>query len=662
LTRTETILLACLIVLVIIFGGVYASLTSSINALSKSISELSSKVDELSGKVNTLTGEVRKLPEAIRGVVPPPTPPTPPTPPAPPAKLGEFHFACGWPKPPAYHGNPFGPGGVGGAYWFIYEPLAYYIPANMTFIKALAESWETKDTSLVVHLRKDAYWHDGKPVTSKDVKTTWALVGAVWARRTWQFIKSIETPDDYTVIFHLTIKPSPLLQVMLLTQPILAPDHIFGKFTDRALEVIELAKKVWALQAAGKEVPEDLMTEYKDKRTALTKDVREIKPGLPVGNGAFKVVKVTETEMLLEKFDKHYLANKIMFGKIRAYYWTANEVVWSYLMAGKIDCAHPATPPDVVKQILATEPRMHHILVTDLSQFAIAFNLRIKPFSDINFRKAIAYAVNRVKMREVGYFWALDTPYAHGVLPSMQSIWLPEDVLAKFTKYEYDPKKAEEILRAAGYKKGPDGYWRTPEGEVIELEVTCPAGYSDWVLALDELVRQLNEFGIKAEARPIPNPTFWPTAHSGKLGMHLNWFCGWAGTGDPYTGYYDLFFGDRSKDTGVGTGANGLGLVNKEFDTPWGKAIPAELMEQLLVETDPEKRKEIVWKLAYIVNENLWEIPWAEKRLQIFYLDGVRATGWPAPTDPVWTLYPGGAERLMYVLITHGVIKPVVTG
>ncbi|RLE72888.1 MAG: ABC transporter substrate-binding protein, partial [Thermoprotei archaeon] len=247
-------------------------------------------------------------------------------------------------------------------------------------------------------------------------------------------------------------------------------------------------------------------------------------------------------------------------------------------------------------------------------------------------------------------------------LPSFQDQWLPEDVLAKFTKYEYDPAKAEEILKAAGYYKGDDGYWRTPDGKLIELEVTCPAGYSDWVLALDELVRQLNEFGIKAEARPIPNPTFWPTAHSGKLGLHLNWFCCWWGTGDPYTGYYDLFFGDRSLDTGVGTGADGLGLVNQEFDTPWGKAVPGQLVEQLLVETDPEKRKEIVWKLAYIVNENLWEIPWAEKRLQIYYLDGVRATGWPLPDDPVWTLYPGGGERVAYVLISRGILKPVISG
>ncbi len=635
MTKLETGLVVALIILVLIFGAAFVS-------LSMRISELSASLTNISGKIDTLSSEVKGIPEAIKGI----THPTKPT------KLAEFVIAGGWPMPPGYHGNPFGPGGVGSCYRFIHEPLYYYIPGNASFLPALAVSVEDKGKVLVVHLRKNVTWHDGKPFTSKDVKTTWALVGALWSNKAWRYIDKIETPDDYTVNFYLTRTVSPLLKITILTQPIVAADHLFGKWTDKALNVVSLMKQIWDLQAAGKEVPKDLMDKYNNLKTPLLKEVQAFKPGKPTGTGAFMLDKVTTSVLVLKKFDNHWATNKIMVGTVRILRWTSNEVVWAYHMARKIDASHAAATPDVVKQLL-NDPNLHFMLTSDLSQFAIAFNTRVAPFNDINFRKAIAYAIDRKKMREVGNYYAMDEVYAHGVLPSMQSQWLPNDVLAKLTKYEYNPSKAEAILKAAGYKKGSDGYWRTPDGKTINIEVTCPAGYSDWVLALDELVRQLNSFGIKAESRPIPNPVFWSRAHAGKLGMHLNWFCSWAGTGDPYTGYYDLYYGDRSKDTGV--------PANKTFDTPWGKAVPSQLVDQLLIEKDPAKRKEIVWKLAYITNEYLWEIPWAEKRIQIYYLDGVRVTGWPLPTDPVWTLCPGGIERAYYVMIISGMLKPAAS-
>jgi len=51
-------------------------------------------------------------------------------------------------------------------------------------------------------------------------------------------------------------------------------------------------------------------------------------------------------------------------------------------------------------------------------------------------------------------------------------------------------------------------------------------------------------------------------------------------------------------------------------------------------------------------------IPFVEKRLMIFYLDGVRATGWPAPDDPLWLLSPGGAERGYCTLLVEGIVQP----
>lgn len=57
------------------------------------------------------------------------------------------------------------------------------------------------------HLRGDAFWHDGTPVTSRDVAFTYRLMMHpdinVETRQGWDVIDRVETPDDHTVIFRL---------------------------------------------------------------------------------------------------------------------------------------------------------------------------------------------------------------------------------------------------------------------------------------------------------------------------------------------------------------------------------------------------------------------------------------------------------------------------
>ncbi|HVZ60601.1 MAG TPA: ABC transporter substrate-binding protein, partial [Terriglobales bacterium] len=72
----------------------------------------------------------------------------------------------------------------------------------------LAESWETPDPlTWIFHLRKGVKFHDGRPLTSRDVKWTFdsILNGTLRTpkRGTFEFVKELEAPDDATVVFHL---------------------------------------------------------------------------------------------------------------------------------------------------------------------------------------------------------------------------------------------------------------------------------------------------------------------------------------------------------------------------------------------------------------------------------------------------------------------------
>ena len=72
----------------------------------------------------------------------------------------------------------------------------------------LANSWDIPDPlTYVFHLRRGARFHDGQPLTARDVKWTFdsLLSGKLRTSKTSTYapVDHIDAPDDYTVVFHL---------------------------------------------------------------------------------------------------------------------------------------------------------------------------------------------------------------------------------------------------------------------------------------------------------------------------------------------------------------------------------------------------------------------------------------------------------------------------
>ena len=82
---------------------------------------------------------------------------------------------------------------------------------NLKIEGDLAESWEVAKDGLTYtfKLRKGVKFHDGSDFTADDIKATYERIinppdGVISARKAQhQDIKSIETPDPYTVVFKL---------------------------------------------------------------------------------------------------------------------------------------------------------------------------------------------------------------------------------------------------------------------------------------------------------------------------------------------------------------------------------------------------------------------------------------------------------------------------
>ena len=87
---------------------------------------------------------------------------------------------------------------------------------DLNVAPGLAERWEVPDPlTFVFHLHRGAKFHNGRPVTSHDVKWTFdsLLQGKIRSTKaaTYRFVDHIEAPDDVTVVFHMKEQDSTLL-------------------------------------------------------------------------------------------------------------------------------------------------------------------------------------------------------------------------------------------------------------------------------------------------------------------------------------------------------------------------------------------------------------------------------------------------------------------
>ena len=149
-----------------------------------------------------------------------------------------------WENPPVYNGNPYAPGGVGHAVYYIYGKLALYKPLENEFQPYLAESWTEENNKLTVKIKDGIFWDDGEPFTSKDVQAQFIISGGMTGlTNVWDYLESIETPDTHTVVFNFDNPGVNVVKNYILTEPLKTPYHVFEKWYPESFALIEMRKE-----------------------------------------------------------------------------------------------------------------------------------------------------------------------------------------------------------------------------------------------------------------------------------------------------------------------------------------------------------------------------------------------------------------------------------
>jgi peptide/nickel transport system substrate-binding protein len=435
----------------------------------------------------------------------------------------------------------------------IYNKLLSY-DENYNVVPELCTSWEVSPDAKIYtfHLRKDVLWHDGVKFTSADVKWHYELMaaGKPIVTPTTPFLKdlvSIETPDDYTVIFKFSTftRPDPFGFVSVASDQFILPKHIYDG-TD-----MEKNPANWA----------------------------------PIGTGPFKLTEyVRDQYMVLEANDKYFLGRPYL-DKIIVTYYKSNAAALIALEGGEIDLisGKVGVPPSEM-------PRLQQVQgITTGGEVAlgsrrITFNFRSEAIAkhpwlaDVRVRRAFSYAIDREAIVEHVYYGFAKPAYTT-ILEHMPLWYNPST-----SKYTYNPAEAERLLDEAGYKRGANGIR-------FSFEIVCIEGDINMM----EVIKQyLSDVGIEMILKLTEYTAFSQVYEKGAEGL-LDYAAGEGNMGvgpDPGTQLHRWMQGSMAGLAGMNMGFYNNSRVNELLDI--GKST-----------MDYEKRKAAYFELQTIVDSEM---------------------------------------------------------
>jgi peptide/nickel transport system substrate-binding protein len=246
-------------------------------------------------------------------------------------------------------------------------------------------------------------------------------------------------------------------------------------------------------------------------------------------------------------------------------------------------------------------------------------NLTAPGLNDVAVRQAMAYAIDRNKVGQVGEYG--EEPGANQsdiALPTF-SAWLDSSAAAKYN-YGYDPAKAKQVLQQAGYTMGSNGIF-AKNGKQLSFSVINIGGFSDWVASMSVIQQELKAVGIQITPNNLAQNDFLSRLYSGNYQLAY-----YAQTGGP-TPYYEFrqwLYSANSAPIGKNAASNWERYSNPATDT---------LLNSYAATTDTATQHQIVDQLQQTVLSDVPFIP-ITGDVAWFQYNTATFTGWPTPSDP----------------------------
>jgi peptide/nickel transport system substrate-binding protein len=343
----------------------------------------------------------------------------------------------------------------------------------------VAERWEIPDPrTYIFHLRRDVRFHDGRPLTSRDVKWTLDSIrnGSLITLKatTYKFIEHIDAPDDSTLVIHLSEPDGTLLYNL--------SEGAFGI------------------------VPYGSNKQFSSN---------------PIGSGPFRFVRNDpDSQVILDRYE-NYWSERARVDRVRFAVVPDETTRALELRKGSADVSASGSLTADTVSALRRDPKLDVDQQPGTVLAYLAFNLRDPILKDVRVRQALAYAIDRGPI--LHYLFGDAGRLAESVLPPEHWAYDPN-----LPRYTHDPAKANTLLDAAGYR-------RDRHGVRFHLLMKTSTQESTRLLAA-VLQQQLRAVGIALDIRSFEFATFYADVNQGSFQLYsLRWI---GGNEDPDIFYY----------------------------------------------------------------------------------------------------------------------------
>jgi peptide/nickel transport system substrate-binding protein len=205
------------------------------------------------------------------------------------------------------------------------------------------------------------------------------------------------------------------------------------------------------------------------------------------------------------------------------------------------------------------------------------------------------------------------------VLPTFAP-WLDKSELAA-AGYSYDPAKAIAILEKAGYKRGSDGMFVSPDGKPLAFTIINQSAYTDWVAALQVAAQELKAVGIALTVSNLAGTDYNAKLDNGQFDLAYAFE---AGGPTPYYEFRQWLYGPGSAPIGQSASTNWERYMNKDTDA---------LIDSYATSTSSAEQHAIMSKLQKIILDDVPLIPITEQ-VDWDQYSTKQFVGWPTPQDP----------------------------
>jgi len=425
---------------------------------------------------------------------------------------------------------------------------------KMQLQPALAESYAVSDDGLTYtfKLRKGVKWHDGQPFTAQDVVATWKLVMnpdySANDLTGWDKIKSMETPDDYTVVMQLKEVFAPFI-IFVGGMARMSPKHIIDQGAEAFKKQFDRA---------------------------------------PIGTGAYKVVEWKSDQYILLEKNPDYFEGAPRIDHIVIRFVPDTNTLLVQLRTGEIQMTDELGATDYAA--VQALPNSNNLALTGNNWSHIDLK-NIDFLMDKRVRQALDYAIPRDQIVNqllkglvtpaVGDQSPI-TPFAHPTLKPRP----------------YDLDKAAELLKAAGFVKNAQGILEK-EGKTLTLDYWISAGIQQFQLVQQVIAASWRKLGIEVNVGEqdlsVANTQDGFFFSKTMTANGYDWFNAF----DPENTY---FWNSRfiPKEPG-GVGGNMPAVYHPyeqqaKFDT---------LTDEANLEVNPEKRQKIYWQIQELLHEEV---------------------------------------------------------